>query len=150
LPHGAWVVVCDGGKALFFQNDGDAQALNLTLIDQSEQHHPPARDLRTDRPGRTYDSHDGSRSAVAATDHHQVEEVHFLKGVALRLDELVRTHAVAQLLIIAPPRAMGTLIPHLSPRVSTALASTITRDYVKLPKPDLEARLAALSELPAD
>lgn len=50
----AWVVVCDGGKALFLRNDGDADLVNLTVADHMGQHVEATRDLGVDQPGRAF------------------------------------------------------------------------------------------------
>lgn len=150
IPAKTVVLVCDGGKALFFRNDGDAQALNLVVIDQLEQKVPRAHELGTDRPGRTQDSHDGSRSAMAATDRHRQSEAAFLRLIGERLDELVTANRVKHLIIAAPPAALGLLLPELSRNVKAVLEATVPHDLVKLPTTMLEQRLAKLSELPVE
>ena len=34
LPHKSWVVVCDGARALFMENIGDAERLNLRVAER--------------------------------------------------------------------------------------------------------------------
>jgi len=53
-PWQSWVVVCDGAKALIFRNDGDAELINLKLLESFVHHTPPTRDLGTDRPGHVH------------------------------------------------------------------------------------------------
>ena len=67
-PAEAWVLVCDGSKAVFYRNVSSIRHVRLIARHTLEEHHPPTRDLGSDRPGRSYDSHDSSRSAVASPD----------------------------------------------------------------------------------
>lgn len=148
IPAKALVLVCDAGKALFFRNEGNTQALNLVVIDEFSQKVPRTSELGTDRPGRVHDSHDGSRSAVAATDRHRQGEVAFLHRVGVRLDELVRSGSIRHVVIVAPPPALGMLLPDLSHNVKSVLKAAVARDLVKLPTARLERKLASLAELP--
>ena len=89
IPNKALILVCDGAKALFFENAGDAQALNLKPLVIEVEPHKPTRELGSDRPTRVYDSMDGSRSGTDETDWHEQAEADFLVGVARSLDQLV-------------------------------------------------------------
>ena len=44
LPHKSWVVVCDGARALFMENIGDAESLNLRVAERSAQEDAPSRE----------------------------------------------------------------------------------------------------------
>ena len=52
VHHGAWVLVGDGKKALFLNNEGDAELLNLRRISVREQVNPATHLQGTDAPGR--------------------------------------------------------------------------------------------------
>ena len=55
LKHGLWVVVADGEKALFLENDGDTQYPDLQVVQEMEQENPATREQGSDRPGRFSD-----------------------------------------------------------------------------------------------
>lgn len=148
IPSKTWILVCDGSKALLFQNVGDERAINLKASDVLIEPHPPTRELGTDQPGRTYDSMDGSPAAVDTTDWHERAEVDFLRKVSEKLDEAVRVHQVKHVVVIAPPKALGILRGQLTPGVRAVLTAEIAKDLVKLPTPELERRLSAMGELP--
>ena len=64
IDQDEWVVVCDGSKALFLQNAGDAKFPNLQTREVMEQAVPPTSELGTDKPGRSHSSVGHGRSAV--------------------------------------------------------------------------------------
>ena len=147
IHHKAQVLVCDGSKALFYVNVGDAQAISLQVGKTLVEDHPPTRDLGTDKPGRSFDSAGASRSAVQQTDWHDLAEAAFLRRVAQTLDASVRVDEVKELVIVAPPRALGMLREQLSESVRGVLKAEIARDLVKMPRPKVEAFLQSESEL---
>ena len=78
FPNRSLILVCDGAKALLFENAGDAQAINLKALDVVVEPHKPTRMMGSDRPTRVYDSMDGSRSGTEQTDWHDKAETDFL------------------------------------------------------------------------
>lgn len=143
IPWKGWVLVCDGAKALVFRNDGDAELLNLTAVDVLSQPDVPARELGTDRPGRVHQSHGAARSAVNDVDRHEEAELGFLSVVAGRLGKVVAENGVDNLVIVAPPRALGTLRKHLPPAVQAVVKAEVPKDLVRLSTPEIEAHLTA-------
>ena len=148
VPAMSWVVVCDGSKALLFQNVGDAQAINLKVADVQVEPHAPTRDLGAERSGRVYESLDGRRSSMEATNYHELAEVKFLGKVADTLDEVVRTRKVKHLVIVAPPKAMGVLRRQITEGVQKVVSAEIAKDLVKLPTAEIEHHLSVMGQLP--
>ncbi len=143
LQPKSWVVVCDGGKALIMQNTGDASGINLKVQETLTQPNEPDREIGADKPGRTHAADGLSGSAVEETDWHKQAEVEFLKQVASKLDLLVRERDVQRIVIVAPPRALGTLRASLSADVQAAVSAELAKDYINLPVEQIERRLAA-------
>ncbi|WP_029351941.1 host attachment family protein [Bosea sp. 117] len=143
IEAGAWVAVCDGGKALILCNQGDAVFPNLRTIEVHEQENPATTEQGTDAPGRVHQSVGSSRSSVEPTDWHEEAERSFLRRLLDRLDSAVSSGAVRSLVIVAPPRALGIMRPLYSRAVRDALAAEIDRDLVKLPVYEIEKHLAA-------
>lgn len=143
IGEGAWVVVCDGRKALILCNKGDATFPNLRTHEVHEQENPPTREQGTDAPGRVYQSATTARSAVETTDWQDEAERAFLRQIAGRLDAAVAAGEAKSLVIVAPPRALGALRPLLSKAVQEAVAAEVDRDMVKLPVYEIEKHLAA-------
>lgn len=144
VPWKSWVIVCDGAKALILRNDGDAEILNLTVVEALDQPAEPDRELSTDRPGRAHSSTGSGSSAMEETDFHEQAEGDFLKGIAGMLNERVYSKAIERYILIAPPRALGILRPSLNPGAIQAMQAEVQKDLVKMPVPDIEKHLAAL------
>ncbi|MGM4984382.1 MULTISPECIES: baeRF12 domain-containing protein [Rhizobium] len=140
IPRDSWVLVCDGVKALFLRNDGDAELINLIPVeiygDKTAFQAPAA-----DRPGRIYQSQGRSRSSVEAVDLKWQSEEAFVSDVARRLDQLVRNRTVKHLIIIAPPKVLGVLRAHLTPTVHSVVKGEVANDFTMLPIPEIEQRL---------
>jgi protein required for attachment to host cells len=150
IGNGHWIVICDGRKALFMVNAGDAKYLNLKVVEERESPSPATREQGSDRPGRVHQSvsstgaavgRGGSRSAVGQTDWHDQDERDFLRTVADRINRAVRDGETKDLVIAAPPRALGVLKPLLSPAAHAALRGALDKDYVNMPVYEIEKKL---------
>jgi len=147
IPHACLVLVCDGAKALFFENAGDARDLNLHAIEVRTEPHPPTRDLGSDRPTRVYESVGTSRSGAEQTDWHAEAEATFLRGVAASFDGLVAERQARHAVIVAPPRALAVLRDAIGAATREVLAAELAKDLVKLPTYEIERHLKAATEL---
>ncbi|MCS0495198.1 host attachment family protein [Ancylobacter mangrovi] len=143
IEAGAWVVVCDGRKALILCNKGDATFPNLRTHEVHEQDNPPTGAQGTDAPGRVHQSASPARSSVEPTDWHDEAERDFLRELAGKLDAAVAKGEVKSLVIVAAPRALGVLRPFYSPALKEAIGAEVDRDMVKLPVYEIEKHLAA-------
>src|SRR5688572_20511213 len=121
IDNGAWVVVCDGAKALVLVNTGNRQMPNLITREVYEQPDQKTREIGTDKPGRAVSSIGNSRSAVEQTDFHEQEEQRFLSRLAARLDKAILGGETRALVVVAPPRALGVLRREFSTHVRGAL-----------------------------
>ncbi len=141
-PYEAVVLVCDGRKALVFQNDGSAAAPRLRLLEQHEApRNPPTHDQGADRPGRT-DSGQGRKSAVSQTDFHDEAERAFAIETSGRLDRSVRTLRAKSLVIVAPPRTLAILRDHMTAGLTAVLVGEVAADLTRHTVPDIENHLA--------
>jgi protein required for attachment to host cells len=146
MPHAdkpnRLVLVCDGAKALLLADSGIAPKPRLKVLETISAPSAPTSELGTDRPGRVHESKGASRSAVETTDLHALAEADFLKRLAGRLAELVQDGA-GRILIVAPPKALGTLRDALSAQVKAAVDGELAKDLVKLPVEEIERHIAA-------
>jgi protein required for attachment to host cells len=141
LATGAWVVVCDGAKALIFENQGDAEFPDLRTRLAEEQPDRRTHEIGTDAPGRAMNSVGSARSAVEQTDFHDQSETRFLADLAASLDRAVQGGEVRALAIVAPPRALGKLRQAFSDHVRKAVVAEVDKDLVALPVKDIEKHL---------
>jgi len=136
-----WILICDGSKALFLRNDGDAQNLDLVEVRTSINEGVSTHETGADRPGRVHAPAGGMRRGVEAPDLHERQEHDFLAKIAGEIEAEVESSGMKRLLLIAPPRALGILRQHLGARSQTAIFGQIVKDFTKMPVREIEARL---------
>jgi protein required for attachment to host cells len=141
LPEGAWVVVCDGRKALFLENAGDAEFPNLKTREADKAEASATSDLGTDSPGRVYQSVGERRSAVEQTDWHDKAEEEFLTDLVKRLDAAIEAKTMTHLVVVAPPRALGMMRHAYTDRLRGAIHAEIDKDLTALPLHEIERHL---------
>ncbi|HRF08903.1 MAG TPA: host attachment family protein [Xanthobacteraceae bacterium] len=141
IGNGAWVIVCDGAKALVLENNGDGQYPDLRTRDVFAQENPSTSEQGTDRPGRTHSSVGPGRSAVGQTDWHDQAETKFLKELIEKIHLAVHGGETKELVIVAPPRALGVIREYYTPAIKEALRKEIDKDLVKMPVDQIEKQL---------
>jgi protein required for attachment to host cells len=141
LGQGAWVVVCDGRKTVILENIGDVVYPDLRTRSAIEAEDAPTGALGTDRPGRVHQRFGEARSAVEQTDWHDQQEDEFLRALAARLDRAVEAREVAELVLVAPPRALGRIRKAYSRRLKDAIVAEIDKDLASHPVADIERHL---------
>ena len=140
IPHAALVVVGDGKKAIFFRNDGTPRHVNLVVERILEQENPSTREQGSDRPGRYAGPDGSSRSAVEETDWHQLAEDRFAHEISTALYRLAHANRFDQLIVVAPPKVMGTLRDSFHQEVTKRIVAEIPKDLAGRPKEEI-ARL---------
>ncbi len=156
MAHNAVVLVADGRKLLFLRNNGDATHPDLQV--EAAQEHPNSadRDQASDAAGRASGGSGGAgfgsgpagaapgtRSSVADTDFHQLEEDRFAAEAADMLKRRALAHDFEQLIVVAPPRTLGALRKHYHGEVSKRIAGELAKDLTGHPVTDIEKALIA-------
>jgi protein required for attachment to host cells len=141
LPEGAWVVVCDGRKALFLQNVGDAEFPNLKMREVDKHSAQPTSALGADSPGRVHQSVGTARSTVEQTDWHEKAEDDFVTDLVHRLDAAIEAGTMTHLVVVAPPRALGVMRHAYTDRLRKALHAEMDKDLTALPVYEIERHL---------
>ena len=144
IPHGAWVLVGDGAKALMLRNEGDEVYPNLVTLDVLRNAPNPRTSAQgTDRPGRVQERATSKRSSVEATDWHDIAEHRFARHVA----EIVERHALAgeipHLIVVAPARTLADLRKAFSKHVSDKISAEVDKDLTQYPVYRIEHLLTA-------
>jgi protein required for attachment to host cells len=145
LRQGTWVAVCDGGKALLFENQGNHVHPNLRLIKALAHDDRPTHELGSSGPGRTFSGAHGRHAAFEETDLQDEAERRFLKDFAAQLDRLISEKHPASLILAAPAHALGMIRPSLSEATRHVLKAELVRDLVKLPSYEIEKHLVDIS-----
>lgn len=142
IPHNALLFVGDGRKALFLRNVGDAISPNLRTEKVFEEENPPTHEQGSDRPGRVSEAAlAGSRSAVEATDWHDIEEHRFARKVAAAMEQMVRTSKAKALIVVAPPRTLAELRNAFHSDVKACVVGEINKDLTRHPIGEIQRRL---------
>ncbi|MBR0764856.1 baeRF12 domain-containing protein [Bradyrhizobium japonicum] len=139
IPHRAVVFVGDGRKAVFLRNEGDEKFPNLKMEAVFEDQNPAAHDQGRDRPGCVSKAaHSGQRSAVEATDWHEVEGRRFVKQVAAAAGRIVRSEQSTALIVVAPPRTLAARRSDFHPDVKRRIVAELAKDLTRHPVGDIE------------
>ncbi len=142
VHNGAWVLVGDGRRALFLENHGDPDVLDLRVIEARVEDNPATRDQGTDAPGRAFASRGGPRSSLETTDWHELEKEHFADRIAETINKAAETGEMKEVVLIAPPRVLGELRKHLSVKAQAKVKGEIDKDLTRHPISEIEKALA--------
>ncbi|WP_448579608.1 host attachment protein [Thermaurantiacus sp.] len=128
IPHGAQVMVVDGGRMGLFRNKGREFEPELELLEQEQAEWPKTSDLGADRPGRAFESSGSRRSAYEVTDIHDKAEEQFVTAAAKRLEAMLGDPK-AKVLLVAAPKALGIMRKALSDDVRSRLVGEVAKAY---------------------
>ena len=138
LKNGNWVVVCDAGKYVVYENQGDTDRLDLRVISFDENTNPPTHQQGSDRPGRL-SSPDGQNASVGDTDWHAQEETRFISMLARQMDGWAKGEPSRRFVLIADPKSMGTLRQSLNDHTLSRIDHSVTGDHAHRPVAAIEA-----------
>ena len=144
IPTDTLVLVGDGRKALFLRNKGGAGHPELVTEKVMEQVNPPTHEQGTDAPGRYSHSAGGvPKSAMEQTDFHQQAEDRFAVDIAAVLYKKSHEQDFQHLIVVAPPRALGTMRNAFRKEVAQKITAEIAKDLTGHSIPDIARLLAA-------
>jgi protein required for attachment to host cells len=145
-PSVTWIVVADGARARFLKPAEDSKKLvsagpgNLVAPQSRER----ARDLKSDKPGRSYSSsRSGVRHAFEPThDYHKLEKHRFMALLVETLEDACDKCEFNDLVLVAPRRSLGELHGLLSKRVQIRVRREVAKDLTNETAASLWRRLA--------
>ncbi len=141
ISRQAWIVVADGGRANVYKNVGEIGEIKLALVRSTNQHTEHTHELGRDQPGRLSGNSGHAKSALESTDLHQVAEDKFLKAVVEHLARDVQSGDCKEVVLIAPPHALGEIRKHLPQSVSKIVVSEMSKDYTHMAINELQKTL---------
>lgn len=140
----AWVLVADGAKARLLERVGPNGPLvpaSAKCFSESEAR-IPTRDIGADRPGRVHESADTTRHSMEPrVDWHRYAKGQFAGSVAGALDKAALKKKFDELVLVAPPQALGDLRSALGPHAKAMITGEIAKDLTNLPDHELGAHL---------
>ena len=131
LNHNTRVLVTDGGRALVLRNAGQVGDADLQLVKNYGQDVPPTRELGTDKPARVQESVGSRRSSAEQTDYHQQAEDRFVEQIAADMDADLKAGEFAELVVVAPPVALGVYRKAAPATLAKATVKEINKDLTK-------------------
>jgi protein required for attachment to host cells len=126
LKTGSWVLVADGQKALFLRNDGDTKNYDLRVVWHQETENPPSI---------------AQGAALQDTDWHQLSEDNYVKEIAEILDRAAHDGAFDEIVIVAPPKALGDLRVEINPNAVKKVIAEIPKTLTNHPIEKIESLL---------
>ncbi|KHA51734.1 host attachment family protein [Sulfitobacter geojensis] len=138
LKNGTWVIIADGEKALFLENQTDGEDPFLEVFREEEQENPPNRDQAANRRGRFNDGPSVHRSAVDDTDWHQLAKDRFAGELADILYQKAHAGAFEQIVLVAPPGTLGELRHQMHQEVSNKVIGEIDKTLTNHALDDIE------------
>ena len=137
LENGTWVLVVDGAKALVLENITDGADPNLRVVRKEENDAPDNKGEATTGP-----EHTGDRRKGTANDYHSFEEHRFAEAVAEWLYKAAHRNRFAQLVVVAPPKVLGTLRQSLHKEVASRVVAEVPKTLTGHPVDQIERIVA--------
>lgn len=140
------VLAADGEKARLFEERRRAGP----LLEISGQ----LGDLQSDGPvasghsGRVHDRRGAGSHTTGGSSPAEKRETAFIKRLARRIDAIVSRGAFEDLIVMAPPRALGQLRRSLSPGAIRRLRATEAHERVACRADEIQEALHALRQRP--
>jgi protein required for attachment to host cells len=138
-PTVTWILLADGAQAKVFAHSGPGTG--LTPIEELIFEEEPlrAREIMSDKPGRSFSSVGTGRSAMEySSDPVKMREANFVKQVADELERKYQESAFSRLIIAAAPTALGTIRNALSKTVKESIVAEMPKNLTNEPTPRLE------------
>ena len=143
-----WVVVADAARARIFLNSGPGKGLVSVEGEGLENEITRTNEAGTDRPGRVHDRVGPGRHAMAPrADWHQQQKESFAHDLATRLTEAGLRGDYDRLVLVAPPKTLGSLRQGLGKAAAEKVTGELANDLTHLTPRDLPKHLDNLLAL---
>ncbi|MGE0660870.1 MAG: host attachment protein [Reyranellaceae bacterium] len=141
-----WVLVADGGRARLLSTPrvrADGNFVQVAAYDNSEALESPPS---TDRPGRSFESADATRHAVAEySELKKQPKLEFADQLVDILNKGAANDDFARLVLVAPPQMIGRLREKLSDVAARRLIGSLDKDLTHVGLDDLPKHLADIA-----
>lgn len=138
-----WIVIADGAHAKVLERSAEKPTLRTVDGLTVSIELPASRDMLTDRPGRSFESHGRARHAKESrSDPHRELKRSFAKHLAGLLKTNLADKRYERLVLVAPPATLGDLRDALVKTVRARVVAELGQDLVKTPHNQLRRHLA--------
>jgi protein required for attachment to host cells len=140
-----WILIADGVRARIVLNDGPGRGVKPGPNKEFEGVNAPNREIVSDKPGRTFDSAgQGRHSKEPRTDPHEHEQCAFHHRIAAYLDSAAKSGEFDRLVVVAPPKALGSLRSELTAPTRAKVVGELNKDLTHVPIHDLAKHLGSV------
>lgn len=139
-----WILVAHDAGARIFENHGPGKG--ISLVEQVEHPEGRARDseLESDRPGRSFrkNSGDPRRAAMSRSEGpHERAVATFARDLADKLRQGRVSNAYERLVLVAPPKFLGSLRSALDDPTAACVVGSLDKDLARSDDAVLVAQL---------
>ena len=136
------IVVADQAEAVFYDTPSLAARPKEVGRISDPLAHEHARDLGSERPGRSYESVGSARHSIAReNDPRYQEAVRFARRISCRLDDALNRGEFEELVVAAGPPFLGLMRAEMSQQVKKRVVHEIRKDLVHGPVEALRRHL---------
>ena len=138
-----WIIVAESARARIFT----ASETGGSLREVADLSHPESRlhnrELSSDSPGRTFDSHgDGRHGMEQATEPKEQEAHAFAMEIARQVERARHDGSFDSLVLVAPPKFLGRLRQALSKPALDSVIAELDKNLVEADAKTLEIQLS--------
>jgi protein required for attachment to host cells len=139
-----WILVADGARARLFESSAIEAPLAEVECFTNPEGRATARRMTTARLPRVHESVGPARHAIEphTTPRDKIAD-RFAKALADTLERGRSGRRYDRLVLVAPPRFLGTLHAHLGANLREQVAGEIRRNLTALPPAQIRSRLPA-------
>jgi protein required for attachment to host cells len=144
-PKKTWIVIVDGMHARILSQEQHGAPLVPALDHElfNPAAHGFSRDLKSDAPGRAFDTGSGARHSMEApTDPKTREKALFARRVADIVNNAAGRKEFQRLILVAPPKILGELRTTLDSHAKALVAGEVHRDLIHTPLSKIPHHLA--------
>ena len=126
-----WILVAHDAGARVFENRGPGKGLDLLETIDHPEGRERDRDLKSDRPGRSFrkDSGDPRRASMSRTEGpHDRAVSDFARALAVKLQHARTENRYERLVLVAPPRFLGLLRTSLDGPTTQLVIGSVRKD----------------------
>lgn len=138
IKHGTWVLIADGEKALFLENQTDGENPHLKVVRKEEQENPKDIDQSANRPGSVGRSHGHGSDSYDDTDWHKLAKDRFAADLADMLYARAHKGDFEHIILVAAPNVLGELREKLHQEVQDKVVGEIAKTLTNHPLRDIE------------
>ncbi len=140
-----WMIVASDARARLFEVPSRHQPPREVLDLVNPENRLQGKDLKTDKPGRAFDSVGGQRHATqTSVDPKEQGAIRFAKRVVDELEAGLHEKRFEALSVVASPHFLGLLREHMSSELARAVTGEVPKDLTREDAASLQAHVAQL------